>query len=337
MRKLILLIALITTLISLAPGESVQAFHIDVKMDSYARCFNTVIDSGDLLCVGKFEIVYDDCNSDTQTGCPDESVTTNFIGHFIDTDGTGQLRSVRPYTLQTQCCTGYLEGIFSLYFTASDLTSLGIVTGNMTDYFLSIQGDPAVLASGEADTMNVEGLFASSLLNQSLVNRAQELETSWKQDLLDTEAGTNRFNADGEDYFSNAIPNLRQISPKLFLNVTVAPTVDEKTHDTSYDDDLRGFLQTSPTTKTWDDSITSFGTQIGVSGMVIKTLFSVIAAAGVAGFVFHITKNVSMGLVTVPLSLSILALMGIGTMGTIALLTFAAVIGLFWVLFLKGA
>jgi len=72
---------------------------------------------------------------------------------------------------------------------------------------------------------------AQERLTIRLRSIAQILEDDWggTTDLVETVAGEKKLTAEGEDYFTNSIVNLRSICPDLFSDVITTPDFGEKT------------------------------------------------------------------------------------------------------------
>ena len=233
--------------------------------------------------------------------------------------------------------------LFSIYFSSDDITSLGISTATVTSYFLGIGPNPTILSGVDLVSIGMQAsLTSSGLLDTAILNRAHQIEHTWELLLVDNVAGSDRLGTEfGEPYFVNVIPNLRLMEgvSALFFNLARPVDVDEKTHVLTYEQSLRETLQNGgANSQYWDNAVDNFANQFGMSGDVLWTIVAIALSMLMAGGVFHFSGgNITIGLLAFAFTLPTLALLGIGNLTTVAIMTFVAAIGLGWVLFLKGA
>ena len=290
-----------------------------------------------MLCVTHYEVTYANCDPTTQTGCPTEPSSETLIITMLD--DLVILKGVKPYTLESQCCNGYLQGIASLYFTPAESTAFGFDTDPMTDFTIVVASNPLTVSGGLSTTLQIQADSLSAVtMYVQLRNRAVIIEPNWNHDLLDTTGGVDKLSVDGETYFVNAVPRLREMAKDLFSDVQTTPEIDLKTHDVALDTTSRNYLQNAGGNAAfYDDSLNDAGAALGLPGMVFKTLIATLLSVALAAYVFHTTKNMVMAVIVFPLCLAALATMSIGTMGMVFMIAFASVFMLVWVFILKGA
>ena len=328
--------AIVITLM-IALGVS-PVFAIDqpdsISADS-SRAFVDVIESGDFLFVSQFTVSYNDCNSATTTGCPSETITEAFLGHLLDTDGSTVLRSSVTSLSTAHGFNGYGAGVFSVYVSAADATTLGIATS--TDHFLRIAGQPVVFgASPPESTLQVSAESAASLVGTHILNRALNLENSWDIALLTS--SDNKLNSVGEDYFVKVVPSLRIISPNIFsANIDSAQFLNDKEFNSTTRDDFIAFGSGSQFIDRYEAQFDLMETAFGTP----KTLVKTVIALAITGFAILIvtkaTEDIRIGSLAFPVIFPVGVLMGFGVLEFVMIATLFAAIGIAWMIFLKSA
>lgn len=311
-----------------------------------ADAYKGVLETGDVLFIGMFDIVYDDCNQTTQTGCPTDTVNNAFLANLVDDNeltpcdvGTAHFRSFVPINTTAASFNGYNRGVFGIYVSAasvSDGTPDAIRVDNPC-HALEIEGNPAFFASPpSARSVITWRSGGSAVVATAIRNRAADLEASWGATLTQ-ESGT-QLDATGENYFEAAIPDLRSFAPDVFGEIVVAiePNLSDFTNQTGYADGLENFGVGNQFIDNANSQFTLLGTTFGVPSVWLKSSIAIgIALASVvAGLA--LTGDFRMGLLAFPLTLSIMTLMGFGVLALVAIMTFMAALFLSYMFFLKG-
>lgn len=170
---------------------------------------------------------------------PDENVTEAYLVIFIDTDGTTQLKAVAPYTYQDD---GYGQGLAWVYFTAAEVTTLGIDEANEALYRVWLTGNPTLtwvgdppktIASVDSWTTSDDGSIAT-LFALRVLTYADILELAWSIDLIEDTPLGSRLTTAGEAYFTNVIQSLRQIAPACFSAGEFDPTLEDIDYTTEF-------------------------------------------------------------------------------------------------------
>src|SRR3990167_8397792 len=151
---------------------------------------------------------------------------------------------------------GYNEGIFSIYLSAAEVSSLGLTWGGA--YEMIWQGNPSFTWTGGIPTVFNNtftwydgGTVAatSTAIGVRIRLLAAQLETTWADatiDLRTTMSGTAVLSSQGSDYFTQSIANLITIQPNLFGDSTSGATYIDQPSTTSYLNTLRTRLVGTP-------------------------------------------------------------------------------------------
>ncbi len=299
-----------------------------------------VFDTGVVLVVGRFDGEYVNCDFTVEAGCPTETLTESFIGIIADV-GTGGtcganyevLRPVGLVTTTASSFNGFNQGVFSAYFSASQATTL--VPSDVCN-----RAEIRPVPNSHLSTTHVSTMIltwrSAGLLTPALRLRAGELEASW--DVTLTQQSGSQLDATGEDYFQEAIPNLRNFAPDLFGEIVVAiePNLSDFTNQTGYADGLENFGVGNQFIDNANSQFTLLGTTFGVPSVWWKTSIAIgIALASVVAGL-SLTGDFRMGLLAFPLTISIMVLMGFGVLALVAIMTFMAALFLSYMFFLKG-
>ncbi len=185
--------------------------------------------------------VFIDYNLDyTIAGIPSETATESFLGVFVDTDGTTQLRTTAPFAFNDK---GYGRGMIWMYFTADEATTLGLNSANQALYRIWLTGNPTLTWVPGPDppkTISTIDIWHTTgdmnvLLALRVLSQAQTLEIPWApDDLITITSIGNRLTPLGEDYFQNAIPNLRNLAPAVFSSKTQVPVLEDIDFTTAF-------------------------------------------------------------------------------------------------------
>ncbi len=236
MKRLIVLVALVavlfpSTVLAIADPDSEPDI---LNVYVYEDCMET----GDIGVLVDFNIEY--AISPTVAD-PNDTVTNAYLVVFVDTDGTTQLRAVSPYTYQD---SGYGRNLAWIYFTAAEVTTLSIDVADEALYRVWLTGNPTLPSGWTGDPPKVVGTIGywqtsgvtATLLAQLVRTYADSLELIWGGgvDLIEATAIGNRLTVDGEELFTNIIPNLRTIAPAAFADATIDPTDANPDYSTSF-------------------------------------------------------------------------------------------------------
>lgn len=292
------------------------------------NAFRNTVESNDILFIASYNIDY--------TSNPSETVTQAFIFRLMN--GVTELGSTAPFSFVNN---GYNDGIVALYFSASDVDLIGI-TWESISYEVRLQGNPSLFTSPSV-VVNSSIKWNSVLTTKSdlrnlLDGFAINLQLNWAQyttpdiELLTTAAAGNVFTSEGEQYFSNVIPNVRIAASGLFTGRTTLPVVTDRTFTLSYRDQLLQF---------WDTS--SIGTALQGAADVFNTPRSLITTLGLVAFnvaiiMAMVKANPAAGQIaplTTAIILPIGAYVGLTDMVFAALIAMFATFGTVFILFLR--
>ena len=191
-----------------------------IRLESINR-YDDVAVSGDAFFLVEYTLEY--------VVAPNESIAQGWLGRLIDVGGSGQLAAVQPFSGGDIPDQGYSRGTFGFYFQIEPT-----VTGTLR---ITLEGNPAL-------SPTPVGIFSESITQQSASNlvidlraQATRLEDVWAVDLiLPSSDGVNRYSLAGEEYFTSALPNLRNLAPDLFVLQSITPEVPDRSFDTTYTD-----------------------------------------------------------------------------------------------------
>lgn len=247
------------------------------------KAFENIWESGDMLFVLEYDIEY--------ASEPDEAASDTFLVQLIDTDGTTLLLS-RPLK-------AYQHNLISIYATAAQVTSLGLVwesaykivlTANPALFGTITEGTNKKTKTLSASDYNGDGILTSLvLLRDHCIAIATALETDWSITLLTTTAtGQQVLNVAGTTVFLDAIPALDDALPGLFILgssvVTVDTTIAKANYSISSRVDAR--LGTS-----LSNSLSGIGDFLGIGNNSAVGLWAIIVMLMVSSIVFLNTGN----------------------------------------------
>lgn len=197
---------------------------------------NAVYVYGDLLEKGDAGVLID-CYLDYAV-TPNETATQSFMGIFIDTDGTTQLKAVAPYTFVD---SGYGRGLIWIYFTAAEVTAYSIDRADEALYRVWLIGNPTLSWPGDPpktiatiDYWQPADSDASVLVALRVLYYADVLELIWLEDMIEETPLGNRLTDTGASYFLNVIPNLMLIAPSAFASGEYEPTLEDIDYSTEF-------------------------------------------------------------------------------------------------------
>jgi len=229
MKRLSFLIAFILAVIIATPALAItnpSSVNI-VKV----HATQNVLETGDILFMAEYAINY--------AVIPDELVNETFIFRLMDTDNSTELGRVLAYPYVDN---GFGKGVISFYFSAA--TAPGT-----SQYIISICGNPAVFPSFvpqdftmPASAYTVYSSVADTDIYSQVMIYATDLDPTYQtalgSSLVSSSNGavTLTLSSVGEIYFTNAIPNLLNMSPSLFLVQASTPTASADSYNTTQAD-----------------------------------------------------------------------------------------------------
>jgi len=229
MLKKLLLSILIAVLVTFSVAMSVLAIDNpdDPPQVDDVLVYEDLLKDGDVGVLINYYIDY------TIAGTPTESVTEAYLAVFVDTDGTTQLKSVAPYTFVDN---GYQRGLVWIYFSAAEVTAYSIDSANEALYRVWLTGNPTVASGWTGDPPRTVAAISqwyttgdpAVLLAQQVLSYADMLELAWSPlDMIESTGLGNRLTTTGESYFTNVIPNLRDMAPACFAAGEVTPILED--------------------------------------------------------------------------------------------------------------
>lgn len=193
---------------------------------------------------------------------PDLPVTQTFIWRLFDTDDTTEFGSTIGYAYND---SGYGYNVCSLYFSASEVTALGLVWG--TGYKVRLSGNPAAfdtppvynysLGASDYSALIVTADVQAEIAARILV-LATDLDNKWGlstvYSLLTENETATVLSIYGEAFFRGAIYGLQAFAPSVFSVVIRMLDVEDRTWDPDYAGNL-----TAQYEATWVDTARAAG------------------------------------------------------------------------------
>lgn len=218
------------------------AFAIDspdsLRIDAIYAYHHT-LETNDQLYIVEYYVDYDPDSDPLTDDNPDESIGEAYLCRLMD--GTSELKSVAPYAYYDE---GYDKGIIAIYFSADDPDLPTWEDGSLS---IQLTGNPTLAWSAGVPLTSVSSfdLWSDSTsisetqdeLTAKILYLADQLELAWGVNMVDS-TGTGSYLSDyGEAYFTNAITNIKAMTPRAFVGSTTSPEWEHKTPSTSYADE----------------------------------------------------------------------------------------------------
>lgn len=179
---------------------------------------------------------------------PTTPVTEAFVWRLIDTDGVTELGSTVGYVYKNN---GYGYNVYTMYFSAAEVTALGITWG--TGYTVRLSGNPAAFAAPPEYNYTIGAGDYSSMVDADdveaemttfILNLAGDLDSKWGLGasdslLTDTEVGR-VLSIYGETFFRGAIYGIQAMVPRVFSAVVRNIDVDDRAWTDNYSGNLTG-------------------------------------------------------------------------------------------------
>ena len=254
-RTILLVLLLAVFIISASP---VYADTPDPDADPTIESFNVyrnLLETGDWLLVIYANIPYGTL--------PDTPITQTFVWRMIDIDGVTELGDTVGYAYNDD---GYGYNVYSMYWTAAEVTANGMVWG--TAYDIRLSGNPAVFVTPPTynyvlNAADYSALTVTAEVQAELADRiltiAGELNTHWGYGALgislleETESGT-VLSIYGEAFFRGAIFGIQNLAPAAFSVIIRDLDVIDRTWSDNYTGNL-----TTMWTGTWVETAQEAG------------------------------------------------------------------------------
>lgn len=185
---------------------------------------------------------------------PSTPVNETFIWSLVDSDNVTELGSTvgYAYNVGTHDDDGFGYNLWSMYFTAANVTSLGMVWGT-TSYSARLAGNPAVfhtppiynygITSGDYSTLTAMADVQAELAAR-ILTIADELDNRWGLttafSLLTQNETATVLSVYGEAFFRGAIHGLQAFAPSVFSVVIRIIDIDPRTWTDNYTTNLTG-------------------------------------------------------------------------------------------------
>ncbi len=305
------------------------------------RAYDSVLESGDLLIIVEYNLPY--------TALPDEIIFDAYLGRFLL--DTTELKSVEPFAFNDK---GYGRGIFSLYWTKvqKEADSIEFDNPNAEAYKLILQGKVGVF-TGSVPTITSNSISwtdtarTATLLFQEIERIARKFEndTGWNDDadfadLIENPGGTVQLTStgigSGEEYFSNAVPQLGAMIPSIFSSSQTSPDVSERPDSRSFADEKDQFWNGN-----WiDEKFDFLALQHQAPKRTFTAMFAVIFMGLIAFFCANLLGQnalaVPFGMLTMAFTFPMFGAINFFPLNFVLATSFVmGVLGLGWVFFLR--
>ena len=333
--------ALLSGLIALLPGQAFAISDPDSIMISDVRAYDSVLESGDLLVIVEYDLPY--------TSIPTETIGDAYLGRFLRS--TAELNSVEPFSYNDK---GYGVGAFSLYWSATQRTtdSIEFDDTNSEAYAITLQGKIGVFTGSVPTTTTTTITWqdvsdTKDLLKQHIVELAQRFEADpdWNDgtqsniintastnfgNLISVTTGNDQLTAVGEEYFSNAIPQLQVMVPSMFSSGVTTPDFTERSFDTSFEGNINSFWDGN-----WVDTrFQNLANTYRVPKRTLTTILALFFMCLIAWFVAKLLDNtdngMAFGLLTFAVTLPMAAAVNWVPMAVVAAVGFICLTGVSW-------
>jgi hypothetical protein len=303
----------------------------DITIYSSKVVRNTV-ETGDMFFCFHWNLDY--------TAFPTEAASQTFSFRLYSADLSTLLAASTPYVYINN---GYGQGVSGFYFSAAEVTSLGLVWG--TGYIINVAASPAyfttlpepyyyTVAAGDycSDTDQVVNKWEMKLYILSICDL---LHIAYPTVVWSGTVDTGTVLSDiGELYFRGALPGISVISPTLFYTQFYVPTGMTST----YDDDL---LDEYTSRLAGEDIMVGFdrlGAEFGLEGQTIAAFLVIILCIAFMIWMRRIEWSSEIGYSGAMIILTAGAiLLGDALLVIRFIMALGAGIMLFWMVFLRKA
>lgn len=198
--------------------------------------YRNVKETGDQLYLIDYTLTYDTN--------PDTNITQTYLVRLMN--GTTELSAVAPYAYYND---GYDRGLVAIYFSAASAPAWA------GDYTIRFEGNPTLeWESRPVVTYSVFDLWQDnpttmqqSLISSRILWMAEQLESAWSVDMIESSATGNVLTSYGVACFSSVISDLHTIAPYAFSGQIIAPDFSTTAVvDPSYAESLTTPIISSP-------------------------------------------------------------------------------------------
>lgn len=307
-RKVILFIAVLVALlpatIFAAPiGDPHEDFGVGMLAGtSHAYIFPNVIIEGDALYLSVFDLKYPTVPTDSSGN--DRPVTGTWEGILFN-DATAPaldtILSHAPLYADISPTAGYNKGVFGVYEDVAFTIGAGEV--------LKFCMNPIDSTGTRRCTSSITSIIPSStspideILHSKLVIIFEALEADWRVqnseiDLIETLSDiTKVLTAEGEDYATNTIEELRTILPAIFSTSSITPNYVEETFDTTATDGMSTFFEgTELDPSDPNSSLGAIATYTKIPVSIIGLVIVLSVASAIAAAVISSTGRSEVGM-----------------------------------------
>lgn len=302
-------------------GDALAIANPNSIIINQVRAYRDVEVDGDLLVIVRYDISY--------TTLPTETVQEAYIARFLD--GATQLATTAPYAFVIPN-SGYDLGLFGFYFSTEPIPATG--------FEVSLQGNPSLFPSSTGNKAVNSGIeFRSgTLLVVDMRLQAQVLEGVWKSTdpTIDIVEGTTeglRLTTDGEEYFTNSIPNIRDAAGAIFQSNIRQPVIQEDTFTNSYANQIRDYWEGT----SFDNAFVGLADYLDTPKIFLTTAILILVASGIAFYVITATQNSGMGVMSGVVVICIGALVGWTSFQFVALLGLLGALAIGYVIWYQKA
>ena len=258
--------------------------------NKYYKVFENVLETSDMLFVAEGYVNY-------TVEPTDYTAEEAFIFEVLNTAGNE--------TIISRSLVDYGDRPISIYLTAAQKTSLGVVSG--TAYKLRIRGNPSIFASQTGNSVNAT-LAGEDYINQSLSGNttttnllrnfmilmaiAIEAEDVPTDSYLTISQGITYLSSEGANIFLAGVPFLDSMCPVLFVNAVESLSDDQPTSTGAYAITLSPLARWGNTTA---NGLTNVGVYLGINQALAGATVALILGALLAVFVY---KKLQSGVAT---------------------------------------
>lgn len=295
--------------------------------------YGGVLETGDILVIIRYDVEYGTL--------PTETASQSVLGRYFDASASLYRREAAPFVYVN---SGYGQGVISLYFTATQASGFSITHTDADS--AEVSGNPSLFASPwkVLTPITWRTLGSQSQLETDVANIGLELEeqSEWATvSLVQAVSGTNKLTADGEDYFTNAIPNLQQMAPGIFTAALVSADFIERDFTQSYQTTLENTFAGTR----FENIFANAADWLNIPEVALKTVLwlGVAFAAGTGVMVWAVKRGVpesaagSALFLVAAVVVSLAARVGWFSLQMYAIIGFMGLLMLTFVLFLKRA
>ena len=266
------------------------------------------------------------------------NLTDLFLVRLLTNAGV-EIRAIQPFSYFDD---GYNYGVASIYFTAAEVTALGMTWNPALPYIMKFEGNPSLVwaASPPPNTQISPFTYSSATtttetseeIRLRVIALATSCEAFWgaTTDMITYVASVPKLVYDatynGDAYFTSVIANLRVIAPTLFLAVLENPEQEERgtISGTSYFPSLENRTVGTPF------DMTNLAVSLGVDRILLSSLVWLALSALVAFGIATKMNNTK----TIPIFIMIFTPFGLllgfmSWMLTVAILSFFAIVAVF--------